>query len=355
MPILDIPLQLAPVFIPKIWGRRDLSPLYDGTGLPPFRPPTGAPLGEAWLTGDGARILNGPPADMTLGQAFARYGPELAGEASKEDRFPLLAKFLFTRDWLSVQVHPDDAYARAHEPGSPGKTEMWYIIRADRNAEVLLGAKPETSKEDFARGCRTGSSAGLLQRFRPRAGQAMFIPPGTVHALGPGLVLFEVEQNSDLTYRLDDFGRQGLDGKPRPLHLEKGLATARLDLPAHRNLPRVVLREPFGSRRPVAACRYFALEELTVRRRASFTSRAGQMEILSVLEGEGRLETAAGWLAYRRGETWLIPAVLEHYRLVPLERTRLLKFYLPDLERDFAKPLARRRVKNSVIQKLVFD
>jgi mannose-6-phosphate isomerase len=354
MPKFDIPLQLAPVFKPKIWGRRDLSPLFDGPGQPALRPPAGAPIGEAWLTDDASRILNGPPAGMTLAGALARFGPELAGESRKEKRFPLLAKYIFTRDWLSVQVHPDDAYARLHDPGSSGKCEMWYIVEAERKAEVLLGAKPGVSSQDFRRACREGASAKLLQRFRPRAGQAMFIPPGTVHALGPGLVLFEVEQNSDLTYRLDDFGRRGLDGKPRPLHLEKGLETARLDLPAHHNLPRVVVREPYGARRYVAACRYFALEELTVRRRASFDSRAEQMEVLSVLEGEGRIETAAGWLAYRRGETWLVPAALERYRLVPLERTRLLKFYLPDLERDLLKPLERRRVKPRVIEKLVF-
>lgn len=363
MPKFDIPLQLSPVFKPKIWGCHDLSPLFQNAGSPGLRPPfrlpkdqpAGAPIGEAWLTDDAAVVLNGPPAGMRLSEALARYGRELAGESCRESRLPLLAKYLFTRDWLSVQVHPDDAYAHLHDPGSTGKCEMWYIVQAERGAQVLLAAKPGVSKEDFRRACEKGASSKLLRRFRPRRGEAMFIPPGTVHALGPGLVLFEVEQNSDLTYRLDDFGRRGLEGKPRPLHLQKGLEAARLDLPAHHSLPRVVLREPYGSRRYVAACRHFALEELAVSKQAFFDGCAERAEILSVLQGEGRIETAAGWLAYRRGETWLVPAALERYRLVPREPTRLLKCYLPDLERDFLKPLARRRVKSSVIQKLVFN
>ncbi len=355
MPIFDTPLQLAPLFKSKIWGRRDLAPLFGGDAPAALRPPKGTPIGEAWLTADDSRFLNGPAAGTTLAEAYARYGRELAGDAARQERFPLLAKYLFTRDWLSVQVHPDDAGARRHDPGSAGKCEMWYIVKADRGAEVMLGAQPGVSREDFRRACREGASARLLQRFRPRTGEALFIPPGTVHALGPGLVLFEVEQNSDLTYRLDDFGRRGLDGKPRPLHLDKGLETARLDLPALRNRPRVAVRRPYGTRRFVTACRYFALEELTVRRRASFEPPRGRMEILSVMEGKGRLETGAGWLAYRQGETWLIPAALERYRLVPLEPTRLLKFYLPNLERDWRKPLAERRVKRRVIEQLVFD
>lgn len=351
MPKLDIPLQLSPVFKPKIWGQHDLSPLFasaqsslDSEEL----------IGEAWLTDDAARFVNGLPAGLTLAEATQKYGPELCGSAWNEPRFPILAKYIYTSDWLSVQVHPDDDYARAHDPGSPGKCEMWYIVHSGRGAQILLGAKRGVTKDDLRSAFEKGTSRDLLRNFHPRAGEAFFVPPGTVHALGPGLVLFEAEENSDLTYRLDDYGRTGLDGKPRPLHWAKGMEVTRLDLPLHRHLPRLEFREPFGSRRYVVACRYFAVEEIMMRKRATFRGPPERVEILSVLEGEGRVETAAGWMAYRTGETWLIPPATGQYRLVPKEKTCFVRVYVPDLEEDFRRPLSKRGVHSRKIAKLVF-
>jgi mannose-6-phosphate isomerase len=164
-----------------------------------------------------------------------------------------------------------------------------------------------------------------------------------------------VEQNSDLTYRLDDFGRLGLDGKPRPLHLAKGVDVMRLDLPAYRELPRLEFREAYGTRRYVLASRFFALEEIRMEKTASFKSSPDRVEALSLLEGEGRVENQAGWLAYSTGETWLIPPAAGLYRLVPRQKTRFLKFYVPDLDEDFRRPLARRRVRPALVNRIVFD
>ena len=200
-----------------------------------------------------------------------------------------------------------------------------------------------------------GASKELLRQFRPKAREAIYVPPGTLHALGPGLVLFEAEQNSDLTYRLDDFGRAGLDGKPRPLHLDQGFEVARIEQPAHRNLPRVTIRESFGARRFVVACRHFAVEELLLRQAASFAGSPERVEGLSVFEGDGRVETSAGWLGYRTGDTWLIPPATRQYRLVPAEPTRLFRFYVPDIDRDFRHVLAKRRVSAAAIKKICFD
>jgi mannose-6-phosphate isomerase len=366
MPKLDTPLQLSPVFKPKIWGRRDLAPLYahpiESQERDRSRPTRAASkvaedelIGEVWITDDESRFMNGPVAGLTLAEASRQYGPELHGRAWKGKRFPILAKYIYTGDWLSVQVHPDDDYARAHDPGNVGKCEMWYIIKADRGGSFLLGLKPKTTIEALRAACKAGVSKKLLRQFHPRAKEAVFVPPGTVHALGPGLVLFEAEQNSDLTYRLDDFGRRGLDGKPRPLHFDKGMDVTRVNLPPCRSLPHVVLREPFGSRRLVVASRYFAVEELTVRKAASFTGSLERVEALAVIAGDGRIETGAGWLGYRTGETWLIPPATEHYRLAPRVLTRLLKFYVSDLDRDFVKPLATRRATAAKIRKIVFD
>jgi mannose-6-phosphate isomerase len=366
MPKLDSPLQLSPVFKPKIWGRVDLSPIFPRPQFPavdadPRHDPSEALtakdqlIGEVWITDDAARFLNPPLAGMTLGEAGEKFGPELHGKNRQDRRFPILAKYIYTSDWLSVQVHPDDAQAQTYDPGNRGKCEMWYIVHSDRKAEILLGSRPGVTKENLQAAFQKGTSRELLNRIWPKAGEAIYVPPGTVHALGPGLVLFEVEENSDLTYRLDDFGRPGLDGKPRPLHLDKGLAVTRVELPAHRDLPRLQFREPYGWRRYVLACRFFALEGLTLRRGGTFAGKRERVEVLSLLEGEGRVETAAGWLGYQAGDTWLIPPATGTYRLVPRETTRLLKFYLPDLEEDFRQPLARRGVRAASIKKIVFD
>lgn len=365
MPKLDGPLQLLPVFKPKIWGRKDLKPLFR---CEPVRGSPGAAaghgdagldreklIGEVWLTDDQARFVNGPLAGTTLGEAAERYGPEIIGRRSSGSRFPLLAKYIFTSDWLSVQVHPDDGYARVHGPGNLGKCEMWYVVHAGRGAEILLGLKPGVGQEELRAALEKSRATKLLQRFRPKGGEAVFVPPGTVHAIGPELILFEAEQNSDLTYRLDDFGRLGLDRKPRPLHLEKGLEVIRFGAAVNRDLPRLEFREPFGSRRYVLACRYFAVEELTLRKAGSFQGSPQRVELLSVVEGEGRVETEAGWLAFRSGDTWLVPPATRMYRLVPRRKSRLLKFYPPDLDEDFRRPLARRGVRAPRIERVCFD
>lgn len=364
MPKLNAPLKLSPVFKSKIWGMSALEPLFDWPSREAgaVRPVRNAPasdknnlIGEAWITDDGSRFLSGPLAGATLGEASAQFRSKLYGSNWKGGRFPILAKYLFTSDWLSVQVHPDDRYARIHEPGSFGKCEMWYVLRADPGAEILLGLKPVTTPEMLRSACEKGASKDLFYRFHPKAGEAIFVPPGTAHAIGPGLVLFEAEQNSDITYRLDDFGRLGLDGKPRPLHLEKGLAVTRPELPPYRNLPRVVALTAFGRRRYLVASRYFAVEELSVERVAHFKGAGERAETLSILAGEGRVETASGWLGYRAGDTWLVPPAAEEYRLAPTEKTRLLKFYVPELDRDFREVRSRRGPKATQLKEILFD
>jgi mannose-6-phosphate isomerase len=359
MPKLDVPLRLSPVFKPRIWGRENLAPLFErdwsvpgsrlrgqGQAKPEGR---GERIGEVWLTGDEARFLNGPVAGLTLGEVSREFGRALHGQAWNGQRFPLLAKYLFTSDWLSIQVHPDDEYAGRHEAGSFGKCEMWYFLAVERKAACLLGLKPGTSREDWRQAVAQGRAAGSLQLFHPRVGESVYVPPGTVHALGPGLVLFEVEQNSDITYRLHDFGRLGADGKPRPLHVDRGLAVTRPELKAERNLPRIKVEEPFGWRRYVLACPHFALEEWHVKRQAALEGHAERVECLAIVSGQGRMETAAGWLAYDPADTWLIPPATPPFRLVPERTTRLFRFYVPDVDRDFRQRLVERGVKPALI------
>ncbi len=363
MPKLDTPLKLSPIYKPKIWGREDLAPVFewpepaeiaDDRGVS-VRSAADSLIGEVWITDETSKILNGRAAGLTLGEASRKFRSELNGLNWKDRRFPILSKYIFTSDWLSLQVHPDDRYARKHEPGNLGKCEMWYILHAQPEAEILLGLKPETSPQALRAACARGESKDLLYRFHPKAGEAIFVPPGTVHALGPGLVLFEAEENSDMTYRLDDFGRVGLDGKPRPLHLDKGFEVIKPDAPPLRNLPRRVVREHFGSRRYILACPYFAIEELRLRKMGRFKAAAEHVETLSVVAGEGRVETAAGWLGYHAGDTWVIPPGAGQYRLAPVEKTRILKFYVPDIDKDFRRPLARRGFKSGQIKTILFN
>ncbi|MGH9397585.1 MAG: type I phosphomannose isomerase catalytic subunit [Terriglobia bacterium] len=360
---LNEPLQLSSVFKEKVWGRRDLTPLYpdhwttfrgDNVNI---RYPRGKGknlIGEVWLTDDEATFTNGPLAGMTLAQACRKHGRELCGEGAADGRFPILAKFLFTSQWLSVQVHPDDVYARKHEKGSRGKCEMWYIIETDPKAEMMLGLKPGVTSHALGEAIGKNDCSGILRRFTPRSGEAVFVPPGTVHALGPGLVLFEAEENSDITYRLDDFGRMGADGKPRPLHREKALAVSKPELPAWRDLPRLTLQEAYGRRRLVVACSYFAVEEIALQKTGNFAGVRSRVEAYAVISGEGRMETSDGWYAYRTGDIWLIPPATPAYRLVPESKSSLLKFYVPNIEEDFREPLAKAGTNSETVEKVLF-
>jgi mannose-6-phosphate isomerase len=205
------PLLLKPEFRERIWGTRDLSPLYGEA-------PGDAPIGEVWLTADDCRVANGALAGMSLGELCRRYGRELVGEtASEAERFPLLVKFLFPREKLSVQVHPDNEAARS--AGLPcGKTECWYVLKAEPEAQVALGLKPGTTREDFARAIEEVRAEQLLNWMDIHAGEMIYVDAGTVHAISSGSILVETQQNSDTTYRLYDYGR------PRELHVKEGLA-----------------------------------------------------------------------------------------------------------------------------------
>jgi len=355
---LDAPLLLEPEFKEKIWGRHNLEPLFPAPEAAPAasskRDSAPRLIGEAWLTGARSRFLTGPVAGLTLGEVFKRWPAELCGASWKGAEFPLLAKFLFTHDWLSMQVHPDDAYAARHER-SRGKTEAWYIIEAEPDAAIAVGLRAAATRKNLAIACREGLSRVAANIFHPSAGEVVFLPAGTVHAIGPGLVLFEVSETSDVTYRLDDYGRRDKQGHARELHLDRGLETARPELPAHRNLPRLQFPEPFGARRYALACPFFAVELLDVRAHGHFEAAPGRVEGLAVISGAGRVENENGWLAYGAGQTWLVPPAAGSYRLAPEERSLLVRFYVPDLDADFRQPLAKRGASPHAIQTVVFD
>jgi mannose-6-phosphate isomerase len=210
------PFRLKPWFSERVWGKKDLRPWYSDTG-------TTEPVGEAWLTGPQCVVETGPFAGRTLGS----LAPELGGE------FPLLVKLLFPADKLSVQVHPDDAHAQLLGE-TRGKTECWYVLEAEPGAAVALGLKDGSDAVTVREAIVNGTMETLLESVPVSVGDMLFVDPGTVHAIGPGVVLLETQQTSDVTYRLYDYGR------PRELHLEKGLQVMKAKTAAGKIAPRKV-------------------------------------------------------------------------------------------------------------------
>lgn len=214
------PLTFKPVFQERIWGGRNIETLY-GKPLPPR-----VPVGESWEICDRpdvqSEIAHGPLAGKTLEWLMQHHGAELMGQASAlHGRFPLLVKILDAREKLSLQVHPPPIKAAAL--GGESKTEMWYITHADPNAELFAGLRNEVSRDEFKSKINDGSVADCFHRISVNSGDAMFLPSGRVHAIGSGLVIFEVQQNSDTTYRVFDWNRVDPQGKPRTLHIEQSL------------------------------------------------------------------------------------------------------------------------------------
>ena len=217
------PMLLDPTLHVKVWGGRRLETVMHK------HLPTNEPYGEAWELHDSATVANGALSGRSLGDLLTEYGEDLIGSVSDPaEGMPLLVKILDATDWLSVQVHPNDEQARQLEGEPRGKTEAWYILAADEKAELVIGVVPDASAEEVADAIRENRLEEMLVYEPVEAGNVLYIPAGTIHALGPGLLVYEIQQSSDTTYRLYDWGRMGLDGQPRPLHIEKSLAVARL-------------------------------------------------------------------------------------------------------------------------------
>ncbi len=209
------PLALEASEHELIWGGRALVERYGKQAAP------GAAIGESWECFDTNRIENGAFTGKTLGDVRVHLGAELMGAADSAQPFPLLTKIIDARQALSVQVHPDDAYARRVEHQPVGKTECWYVLEAEPDATIVLGWNRDTSRDEYLTRVRDGSLGELLRHVPARPGDVFHLPAGTMHAIGAGIVLFETQQTSDLTYRIFDYNRIDPTGKPRELHVEK--------------------------------------------------------------------------------------------------------------------------------------
>jgi mannose-6-phosphate isomerase len=317
------PFRMWPAFDPRPWGTTDLSPIYPDHKFD-------EKIGEAWLTGDHCKVANGPRAGRTLAELSAEYGRALVGQAARAaERFPLLLKFLFPHEKLSVQVHPDDQ--QAQRTGQPwGKTECWYVVAAKPGSQVAMGLRPGVTRSQLQAGIEEKRAEELLNWINIYPGEMIYVAGGTVHTLGPGAILVETQQQSDCTYRLYDYGR------PRELHLKEGLAAVKEKVASGK----VVRAAPSQIGRsknrlaPMIRAPYFIVDQYELKEPQAFRTvdetGKNSVQILVAVEGCGILE-AHGMepVTLVKGDAAVIPASVENFRVRPQWAVEFLKAYVP--------------------------
>ena len=320
------PLTFTPVFKDYPWGGRNLETIFQRTI------PEGI-VAESWdiaaHPNGSSPVSNGAFAGMTLPQLMDELGEELVGSNSEQatamGRFPLLIKLLDANRWLSIQVHPEDGYALANE-NEFGKTEMWVVLHAEPGAELIFGFKPGVTREQFERAIGTDACADLCHRVAVKAGDVIFVQAGSIHALGPGIVVAEIQQNSDTTYRIYDWGR------PRPIHIRQALDVLNFKQVAPSPArPKVLMAEAGLKIEQLASCPYFETERITLPKTSEFygVCDGTTFEIYAVLQGKASIEgdfdpvtlTAVSWA--------LLPAALGEFQIVAEEDSIVLRVIVP--------------------------
>jgi mannose-6-phosphate isomerase len=317
------PLLMLPAFDPRPWGTLDLSPIYPNHKFT-------EKIGEAWLSGDDCKVSNGPFAGKTLAQLSEQYQRELVGEAARDPgRFPLLLKFLFPHEKLSVQVHPDDAQAvRVGQPW--GKTECWYVAHARPGAQIALGLKAGVTAGQLEQAIHQKRAEDLLNWINVYAGDMIYVAGGTVHTLGPGSVIVETQQQSDTTYRLYDYGR------PRELHLRDGMAAVKEKVGSGKVVRPAPAPVGGGKNRlaPLVAAPYFVVDMFEVKEPLRLSTRNGSVktsvQILVAVEGCGAVE-AAGMepVTLAKGDAVVVPACMGSFAVRPQWTLEFLRAYVP--------------------------
>ena len=334
------PLKFGAIFKEKIWGGQHLATVL-GKALPP-----GARIGESWEISDHGEdasvVRDGPWAGASLHELVSAHAADLLGThvwSAQEPRFPLLLKFLDAQDWLSVQVHPEDAYPAVREKGELGKTEAWYVVWAAPGAKLICGLSHGVSP-DVLRGAVGAKRLGAyLLQVAVRAGDVIFVPAGRVHTLGPGIVTYEVQRNSDVTYRLYDWGRVDDTGKPRDLHLDDALNVMDYTPTVQPKIPPVVLEGSEVRRSFLVACRYFLSELLEIWECYPGCCDGHSFHVLCVLSGSGVLSSGGTQTELHPGESLLLPAGLGRYRISATNVLKVIRSSVPDLVRDVIEPL----------------
>ena len=302
------PLLLKPAIKDYLWGGTRLKNEYNYETEKEI-------AAEAWVLSchkDGAdTVANGSLAGRTLAEVIELWGKDAIGERAAEfPYFPLLIKLIDAKDRLSVQVHPDDGYALKNE-GEFGKTEMWYVVDCEEGAQLIYGFNREVSKEEFERRIKDNTLPEVCNYVPVHRGDVFFISAGTLHAIGAGILIAEVQQNSNTTYRVSDYGRLGADGKPRPLHIEKALEVTSRTPPVvpYGNVGEIK-KEDFGSVRRLASCDLFTAELLSLDCETELCLRDSFVSLL-VLSGGLDIEWDGGSLSAQKGSSIFVPAGFE--------------------------------------------
>ena len=298
-------LKLRPSYKDYLWGGHRLVEKYN-------KEFDGDILAESWELSchpDGpSYVVNGSYAGKTLQEYIDLEGKKVLGNnCQKFEEFPILAKFIDAKDNLSIQVHPDNEYALKNE-GQYGKTEMWYIMDCEEGAFLYYGFKKEVSKEEFEERIKTDTLLEVLNAVPVHKGDVLFIEAGTIHAIGKGIVIAEIQQNSNCTYRVYDYDRRGADGKPRPLHIDKALDVCTLEPSDTASHLGPVLSCAGGTAQKLGECAYFSTQKLRVEE--ALTLEAGEESFLSLVcvEGGGLLCGPENTLEFTAGESLLVPA-----------------------------------------------
>ena len=327
------PLTFQPVFRDYIWGGRNLETLF-GRQLPP------GIIAESWeISGHASsptQVDQGYWRGRTLPDVLDALGVNLVGRRGaamlSRGRFPLLIKLLDANQDLSVQVHPDDVFAGMHEHGELGKTEMWYVLHARPGAELICGLEREATPLSLRQAIEDHAPERELHRLAVQAGDAIFIPAGTVHALLAGIVVAEIQQNSDTTYRLYDWGRVGADGKPRPLHIDKALRVidwGRAEPPKVE--PRLLRTLDGLQQSELVRCAQFVVQRVGLDAGASFHGLCDgtTLEIWGCIDGDVILECSAEPLPMQAIRFALLPAILGPFAIVARQPSVLLRVCIP--------------------------
>jgi mannose-6-phosphate isomerase len=316
------PLLMVPGFDPRPWGTEDLSPIYPNHKF-------AEKIGEAWLSGDECKVANGPLTGKTLAQLSEQHQRELVGEAARNARrFPLLLKFLFPHEKLSVQVHPDDEQAvRVGQPW--GKTECWYVAHARPGSQIALGLKPGVTAGQLEEAIHQQRAEEFLNWINVYAGDMIYVAGGTVHTLGPGSVIVETQQQSDTTYRLYDYGR------PRELHLKDGMAAVKEKVSSGKVMRPAPSDLSGGSRHaPLVAAPYFVVDMFEAKGPLELSTRddsgRSSVQILVAVEGCGVVE-AQGMepVTIAKGDAIVVPACMGEFGVRPQWALEFLRAYVP--------------------------
>lgn len=318
------PLTLERRLDSRLWGGNTLGPWLNLQEAPDN-------LAESWQVYEHNRIVNGPFAGQTLADLVIEHGADLVGTRSFAQYgadFPLLAKFIDAADDLSVQVHPNDDYAHTVEAatGFHGKTEAWHILRAAPGAEVIYGFQHECSREECAAAIKQGTLDQLLQRVPVQAGDTIFVPAGTVHAINAGILLFEIQQKSDLTYRVYDYDRRDSQGNLRELHVDRALDVTNYVAAASAKVEPQPLDD---GRELLTQCPYFVMERWTLNQPRQAATDGGSFEILTLIDGAAVFMADHDQLRLERGDSLVLPASMGQYQLAPEPSATLLRCYVP--------------------------